>query len=85
MLLLPALLTGSKTSIWHNKCTASWVACELSAYNATTVGIFWAWRNMWERAPSHAYFMSSREGVPSSSVISSNCKQDKGKGLDTAG
>lgn len=69
------ILTGSKTSIWHNKWTASWVACELRVYRAERDGGFGARRSMWLRAPSQACRMSSIEGVPRSSVISSSCSE----------
>lgn len=67
-------LTGSKTNIWHSKCTASCVAWELKVYRADNDGCFGTRLSMWVLAPSHACLMSSIEGVPSSSVISSSCK-----------
>lgn len=66
-------LTGSNTSIWHRRWTASCVACELSVYSADNVGGFGARLSICDRAPSHACRISSSDGVPSSSVISSNC------------
>lgn len=66
-------LTGLKTSIWHNKCTASWVACvEDKEYNAWSArGLGWR-RNKCALAPSHARFISSIDGVPNKSIISSS-------------
>lgn len=65
-------LTGSKTSIWQSRWTASCVACELNVYNADKEGGFGTLRSMWVRAPSHACFISSIDGVPNNSVINSS-------------
>lgn len=66
-------LTGSNTSIWQRRWTASCVACELNVYRADSDGGFGALRNMCDRAPSQACRISSNDGVPSNSVMSSNC------------
>lgn len=70
-------LTGSKTSIWQSKWTASCVAWLLRLYRVASDGGLCALLIMWDLAPSHAYLISSREGEPSSSVINSSCGREK--------
>lgn len=65
-------LTGSKTSIWQSKWTASCVAWLLRLYSDVSEGGFCALLSICVFAPSHAYLISSRLGEPSSSVISSS-------------
>lgn len=66
-------LTGSKTSMRHRRCTASWEAWLDRLYRAARDGGLCADRRMWVLAPSQAVLMSSRHGVPKRSVIRSNC------------
>jgi len=70
-------LTGSKTSIWQSKWTASCVAWLLRLYRVASDGGLCALLIMCDFAPSHAYLISSRVGDPSSSVISSSCGQEE--------
>lgn len=67
------LLTGSKTSMRHRRCTASWEAWLDRVYRAARDGGLCAVRKMWVLAPSQAVLISSRLGVPKRSVIRSNC------------
>lgn len=66
------LLTGSKTSMRHRRCTASWEAWLDRVYRAARDGGLCAVRKMWVLAPSQAVLISSRLGVPKRSVIRSN-------------